>query len=164
MGFHAVAFGLDLGHSVGASDILRLIAKSVIVDPNGENEQYDFSYELDEETEIKFDLHEDIVSENNERSMMTNVYDIESIDGITFKYVDNNKIKIGMAHSCAYMIYLGCIKGAYDHHKVFPIIIEEETLKDLFSFRNKLINEGRLSSDVKLQLMPNCCLKKKIIM
>ncbi|CAH6419620.1 Hypothetical protein HVR_LOCUS690 [uncultured virus] len=154
MGFHAVAFGLHVGHTPKNSIVLRLIAKSVhIISDDEEKIPYDFSYEPEGDVIIDIQLHDDIITYCGNRSIR--IY-IDELNKLIFMNAKNNKIRIGMAHCCAYMIYLGCVGDDLGGVKD-PVIIEEDTLSDLFEFQKKLVEQGRLSVHVKLQLTGNCC-------
>lgn len=106
----------------------------------------------DEDCFLKIKLRDDINCEYG-REFEISAYELT---GTTFTYANNPSIKIGKAHCCAYMIYLGCV-GDDCGGENGPIDIHENTLNDLFEWKRKLIDEDRLLSTANLKLIKNCC-------
>lgn len=170
MGFHAVALGFYFGHATKHQLLLKLVAKQIFlikVDDSGKVESkeemsfdrvedyYDYRFDYPDypEYSLEIHMHDDIFIPGKGRSVNVPYEDVRATD---FWYLNNDKIKIGDPHICATMIYVGCVGDDLGGEKG-PIIIDEDTLEDLFAWKRKLVRDGRLPSDVKLQMVGNCC-------
>ena len=143
MGFHAVFFGLNISTSHDLEEILSLIASdhSII---NPEEDYY--------EQNLKIKLHDDIICPLGQE------FEIGVMDLLhtRFTYSKNPKIFIGLAYCCTYMICLGQVGDNYGVDDA-PVTIEYDTLKDLLAWKDKLVEEERIDSDIELQMVGNCC-------
>lgn len=92
---------------------------STVIFPTGETYTYDPNAEYSYDTKIQFEL-------NNKQDEGIIQMNMEHIDKLRFTYALNDKIKIGQAHKCAFMIYLGCIGEVF--YDEGPIQIDERTL------------------------------------
>ena len=162
MGFHEAACGLYFGHNRELKTLFRLIAKNVYL-INGKDEKTKIvdwntldTMSFEDETEFEIELHDDIIFidvPENKRIIRLNC---EELTSANFSYSCNEKIKIGEPHCCAFMIYICCV-GDDSGYTEGPIEIEQSTLSDLFAWKKKLVKSDRLISDVKFQLVGNCC-------
>lgn len=136
MGFHAVAFGLIISHGFKKKKFLSLVAKEHNI--------------VDDIIQIK--LRDDIICKYGKEFEIR----IDVLMYVEFTYVNNPHIKIGLAHICAFGIYLGCVGddlGGEDD----PLIIEDQTLNDLLAWKQQLVQQERLSENVRLRLVGSCC-------
>lgn len=156
MGFHAVAFGLFIKHSAELADLIRLVAKSaVVVLPNGERIEYNPLVQYPPDADVELTLHDDVICDrdDDEETITT---DFDSYSELIFKYSRNERIRIGHPHCCAFMIHLGCVGddlGGEDGQ----IEIEDQIVNDLLTWKQQLVQDGRLQPGCKLQLVGNCC-------
>ena len=148
MGFHAVAVGLHFGHG-DIKKILQFIAKKVWID--GEIcDDFNAIDTDDDERTIKIKLKKDIVAKERDpvtkKKYFTNKLELDladfSCNSYKLYYAKNPKIKIGSAHCCAWMIYLGCV-GDDLGGKKGPIPIEMDLLVELEEWRQKLVYKNK---------------------
>ena len=100
-------------------------------------------------------LHDDLICDNYDmKDGKMNVPE-NDLKFIKFHYKEDLHIEIGMAHICAYMIYVSRVDEIGE--SISFATVSDETTLNLIKWKQELIDSGRILVDTKLSLIRTCC-------
>lgn len=69
-------------------------------------------------------------------------------------YIGDFRYEIGKPHTCAFMIYSGCL-SQWD---LKTLVYYDHELIDFINLKEKLINEKRINDDAAIGMIADCCI------
>lgn len=163
-----VNFGIPIGkHANNFDKILRLLCKKITILKDGEEIMVnpddlptDEALNAWVDGVMRIELHDDVKVSLDNDSEDTAVLELEIDDDFSyefeyteFEYKENTDIKIGIgAGGCQYMIFIAVIDNENRQ------TVDYRTVDDFIAWSHSLIEQGRLDSDAKIELIGNCCL------
>lgn len=182
MCFDIVAFGIYMGHRTDEENIAKLLFEKIEIDGNEylpndydnivEKDGLNFKFYLYKdirtekevfkhgfygEDEGKLSINENIISLNLKSN--SNIKKIIQMDwfeplDLGFDFENEIEFSIGYPHACAYMIYCDAVQQ-WNYHKAF---IPKIKIDQLYSLRDRLVQENRLKENNVIGMISNCCL------
>lgn len=97
-------------------------------------------------------VHDDLICDNYDMKDGKITVPENDLKFTKFHYKEDPHIEIGMAHICAYMIYISRVDESISFSNV-----TDDVILNLIKWKQELIDSGRILADTTCGLICTCC-------